>query len=78
RAAVRGDKPPVRISGDVQLAAEVNWLADHLRWDIEEDLARVLGDPVAHGLMQAARSAAATLAQFVGARAPVTSAGSAA
>ena len=25
----------------VQLAAEVNWLADHVRWDVEEDLARL-------------------------------------
>ena len=39
QAALRGDKPPVRIAGDVQLAAEVQWLVDHVRWDIEEDLA---------------------------------------
>jgi ubiquinone biosynthesis protein UbiJ len=39
----------------VQLAAEVAWLADNLRWDIEEDLARVLGDVPAHALAQAAR-----------------------
>jgi ubiquinone biosynthesis protein UbiJ len=39
----------------VQLAAEVAWLADNLRWDIEEDLSRVLGDVPAHALAQAAR-----------------------
>src|SRR4051812_22515588 len=48
RSALRGDKPGVRIAGDVQLAAEVQWLVDHVRWDLEEDLARVFGDAPAH------------------------------
>ena len=30
----------MRIAGDVQFAAEVNWLVDHVRWDVEDDLAR--------------------------------------
>ena len=55
QAALAGDKPPVRIEGDVQLAAEVNWLVDHVRWDLEEDLARLIGDAPAHGLAQAVR-----------------------
>ena len=66
QCALRGDKPPVRIEGDVQLAAEVNWLVDHVRWDIEEDLARLMGDAPAHTLAQAARSMAASLRQFLG------------
>ena len=37
QAAARGDKPPVRIAGDVQFAAEINWLVDHVRWDMEEE-----------------------------------------
>jgi ubiquinone biosynthesis accessory factor UbiJ len=65
QSALRGDKPAVRIEGDVQLAAEVNWLTDHVRWDIEEDLARVMGDAPAHTLSQAARSAAQALRQFL-------------
>src|SRR6187431_248613 len=32
QAAVRGDKPPIRIAGDVQFAAEINWLVDNVRW----------------------------------------------
>lgn len=63
-AALRGDKPQVRIAGDVQLAAEVNWLADHVRWDLEEDLARLLGDAPAHTLVQGARQAATALRAF--------------
>ena len=65
QAVMQGSKPNVRIEGDVQLAAEVNWLIDHVRWDVEEDLSRVLGDVAAHGLVQAARSLAQGLKQFV-------------
>jgi ubiquinone biosynthesis protein UbiJ len=65
QAALRGDKPAVRIEGDVQLAAEVNWLTEHVRWDLEEDLARVMGDVPAHTLAQASKSIASTLRQFV-------------
>jgi ubiquinone biosynthesis protein UbiJ len=66
QAALRGDKPPVRIEGDVQLAAEVNWLVDHVRWDMEEDLSRVIGDVPAHTLGQAARSMVQALREFLG------------
>jgi ubiquinone biosynthesis protein UbiJ len=69
QALLRGDKPAVRIEGDVQLAAEVNWLVDHVRWDLEEDLARVIGDAPAHTL---GRSCGAwpRFAQFAGAGKP--------
>jgi ubiquinone biosynthesis protein UbiJ len=69
QTALRGDKPAIRIEGDVQLAAEINWLVDHVRWDVEEDLARVIGDAPAHTVAQVARRAAQALRQFVGARA---------
>jgi len=65
QAALAGDKPAVRIEGDVQLAAEINWLVDHVRWDIEEDLARIIGDAPAHGLAQAVRSALQTLRRWL-------------
>lgn len=64
QALLRGEKPPVRIAGDVQFAAEVNWLVDHVRWDIEEDLARIVGDAPAHAAGQAARSMADALRRF--------------
>ncbi|MBI5275530.1 MAG: hypothetical protein HY854_03645 [Burkholderiales bacterium] len=66
QAAVRGDKPPVRIAGDVQLAAEVQWLVDHVRWDIEEDLSRVIGDAPAHALGKAMRRMGEAVRQFAG------------
>jgi len=64
QSALRGDKPAVRIEGDVQLAAEVNWLTEHVRWDMEEDLARVMGDVPARTLSQMAQSMVAGLRQF--------------
>jgi len=67
QAALRGDKPEVRIAGDVQLAAEINWLVDHVRWDAEEDLARVLGDAQAHTVCEGARAMAEAVRRFVGA-----------
>ncbi|MDT7928813.1 hypothetical protein [Tepidimonas sp.] len=56
-----GDKPTVGIEGDVQLAAEVAWLVDNVRWDLEEDLSRLLGDAAAHTLVQVGRQAVALL-----------------
>jgi ubiquinone biosynthesis accessory factor UbiJ len=65
---LRGDKPRMEISGDVMLAAEVNWLVDHVRWDVEEDLARILGDVPAHGLMQALKGLKDVLSKFTQAK----------
>ena len=44
--ALAGETPEVDIEGDGQLAADVNWLMQNLRWDVEADLERVMG-PVA-------------------------------
>ena len=68
KGTLRGDKPAIRIEGDVQLAAEINWLVDHVRWDVEEDLARVIGDTPAHTVAQVAGRATQALRQFVGSR----------
>mgnify|MGYP000063481204 CR=1 FL=1 len=76
--SLRGEKPAVRISGDVMLAAEVNWLFDHVRWDLEEDLARLVGDVPAHtvaaGLRQAAQALRGLAQRLVAARAGAPSA----
>lgn len=68
QAVLRGDKPAVRIEGDVQLAADLQWLADNVRWDAEEDLARLVGDVPAHTLASVAGRAVLALRQFVGTR----------
>jgi ubiquinone biosynthesis accessory factor UbiJ len=64
RSAMAGSAPDVKIEGDVQLAAEVGWLAENLRWDAEEDLSRLIGDAPAHAVAQAARQFAGGLKQF--------------
>jgi ubiquinone biosynthesis protein UbiJ len=65
QAVMAGKAPPVKIEGDVQFAAELGWLAENLRWDIEEDLSRVLGDIPAHALADAGRKLLAGLKQFL-------------
>ena len=77
RATLRGEKPAVRIVGDVQLAAEVNWLVDHVRWDVEDDLARVIGDVPAHTLANGARRVTAALRQFAAGKPGSTGSGGA-
>lgn len=75
QSLMAGDKPGVRIEGDVQLAADVSWLIDHVRWDLEEDIARMVGDAPAHGLMQVVRAMANAIKQFAGRGVPGTSVG---
>ena len=77
QSVLAGKAPPVKIEGDVQLAAELGWLADNLRWDVEEDLSRIIGDVPAHTLAGFARQAISGLRQFL-AQAPVPPAASAA
>lgn len=50
--ALGGEKPAVQIDGDAQLAAEVNWLLQNLRWDVGADLDRLFGPTVAAPLHQ--------------------------
>ena len=65
QSAVAGRPPPVKIEGDVQLAAELGWLAENLRWDFEEDLSRVVGDIPAHAMADAARRAGQAVKSFL-------------
>ena len=41
--AFNGERPRVEVSGDAAFATDLNWLFDNLRWDVQDDLARVLG-----------------------------------
>jgi ubiquinone biosynthesis protein UbiJ len=38
-----GRRPPVEIAGDAQLATDIGWLIENLRWDVRDDLARIVG-----------------------------------
>ena len=60
-AATRGEDYFLRaidIAGNAKLASEVMFLARHLRWDVEEDAARFIGDAAAHRLVGLAREVA--------------------
>lgn len=59
-----GEKPPLRIEGDVQLAAEVNWLLSHVNWDYEEDLSKIMGDVNAYHVARAIKATQSALTQF--------------
>jgi ubiquinone biosynthesis protein UbiJ len=45
-----GDRPHIDVTGDAQLAGDVDWLMQNLRWDLTADLERVLPSPLAAGL----------------------------
>ncbi len=78
QTTLRGEKPAIQIQGDVQLAAEVNWLVDHVRWDAEEDLSRIIGDAPAHSAMQALRELGQMLKKFAPVPTPAAASGAAA
>ena len=65
QTVLAGGKPQVDIQGDVQLAADVAWLVDNVRWDVEDHLSRLLGDAPAHTLVQGVRTLAQALAKFI-------------
>jgi ubiquinone biosynthesis protein UbiJ len=46
----------VDITGDTDLATAIHHVARNLRWDVEEDLARVFGDVVAHRMAESGRT----------------------
>jgi ubiquinone biosynthesis protein UbiJ len=44
RRALQGERPEVSIDGDAALAETASWLMKNLRWDLEDDVARWLGN----------------------------------
>jgi ubiquinone biosynthesis protein UbiJ len=61
-AAARSEEHLLRavdVAGNAALAAEVMFLLRHLRWDVEEEVAKLLGDAAAHRLVGMAREVAA-------------------
>jgi ubiquinone biosynthesis protein UbiJ len=45
-----GVRPAVDVAGDAQLAGDVNWLMQNLRWDPAADLERIFPPPMAQAL----------------------------
>ena len=63
--ALTGERPNVEIAGDAEFASDVNWLIDNLRWDVEDDLARVIGAAPAREISRLARAVADGLRKAV-------------
>jgi ubiquinone biosynthesis protein UbiJ len=70
--ALAGTRPKVEVSGDAAFATDLNWLFDNLRWDVQDDLARVVGQApareiarVAGGIATGLREAVRTLSGLV-------------
>lgn len=62
-----GQRPAVDVAGDAALAADVSWLMDNLRWDVQDDLARLIGDAPAHELARIGAKLASGMKDAVGA-----------
>ncbi len=45
----------IKVEGDAAFAAAINYVARNIRWDVEEDLSRVVGDIAAHRMVEAGR-----------------------
>jgi ubiquinone biosynthesis protein UbiJ len=59
--AMTGERPSVDVEGDAQLAADVSWLMQNLRWDLGADLERMFGPAVAGPLQRFGSAVAAAL-----------------
>ncbi|WP_428425481.1 hypothetical protein [Methylibium sp.] len=60
-----GRRPGVVIKGNAGFAADINWVVENLRWDAQDDLARVFGPVVADGLARWGAMLAAGLRRTV-------------
>jgi ubiquinone biosynthesis accessory factor UbiJ len=58
REGPRGLSTHLKVDGDVMLAAAVGEVAQHIRWEYEEDLSRIAGDRFAHRFGEAVRDGA--------------------
>jgi len=57
--ALVGTRPQVDVAGDAAFAADLNWLFDNLRWDVQDDLARIVGQAPAREIARVAGGVAA-------------------
>lgn len=55
-----GERPAITVSGDAAFASDLDWLIDNLRWDAQDDLARLVGDAPARELARFGGLTAAT------------------
>lgn len=56
-----GRRPSVTIQGDAAFAADLHWVVENLRWDVQADLSQLFGPVIAEGLVRAGQGVAAAL-----------------
>ena len=59
--SLSGVRPQIDVEGDAGLAGDVNWLFDNLRWDLEDDLAKLVGHGPARELARLASAVAGAM-----------------
>jgi ubiquinone biosynthesis accessory factor UbiJ len=59
--SLAGERPPMTIAGDAAFAGDIQWLVDHLRWDVQDDLERLVGPGPAREIARLAGGAADAL-----------------
>ena len=64
--AFGGKRPRIDVAGDAAFAGDVNWLFDNLRWDLQDDLARIVGQAPARELARFATTLADGVRAAVG------------
>ena len=63
--ALAGTRPKVDVAGDAAFATDLNWLFDNLRWEAQDDLARVVGQAPAREIARVGAGIAAGLREAV-------------
>ncbi len=63
--ALAGTRPKVDVAGDAAFATDLNWLFDNLRWDVQDDLARIVGQAPAREIARVGAGVAAGLREAV-------------
>jgi ubiquinone biosynthesis protein UbiJ len=62
--ALTGQRPRIDVAGDAALAADVSWVFENVRWDVQDDLARLVGEAPARELGRVAGWVAAALREM--------------
>ena len=70
--ALSGRPPEVQVEGDARFAADASWLVENLRWDIADDVERLLGPAAAQALLPVLSAARAGLARAAAAAQALT------
>jgi ubiquinone biosynthesis accessory factor UbiJ len=63
--ALSGTRPKVEVAGDAAFATDLNWLFDNLRWDVQDDLAKIVGPAPAREIARVAGGIAAGVREAV-------------